>query len=336
MLRLNKGSDRLFRNRTRCVCHELRHGLFPFHQLWHRNLGLLPRLLVSVIALLLAANGWAQTKLVLLGTGTPIADPDRSGPAVAVVVNGTTYLVDCGPGVVRRAVAAERKNGIPALNAANLQKLFVTHLHSDHTLGLPDVIFTPWVMGRTAALEIYGPRGLQEMTDNIERAWVKDINIRVHGLEHANATGYKVQVHEVAPGVIYKDLNVTVTAIEVKHGSWDEALGYKFQTADRIIVMSGDTSPTDAVAKACDGCDVLLHEVYNPRPLSSETHPTLRYFQAFHTSAQELSTIANAAHPRLLVLYHQMFEGLPEQDLLDQLKQTYKGKVASARDLDVY
>jgi len=136
--------------------------------------------------------------------------------------------------------------------------------------------------------------------------------------------------------VIYKDANVTVTAFEVKHGSWDQAFGYKFQTADRIIVISGDTAPTDAIAKTCDGCDVLLHEVYNPRPLSDKTYPTLRYFQAFHTTAQELGTIATAAHPKLLVLYHQIFEGLPEQDLLDQLKQTYKGKVASARDLDVY
>jgi len=277
-----------------------------------------------------------NTQVVLLGTGTPNADPDRSGPAVAIVVNGTPYLVDCGPGVVRRAVAAARKNAIPALHVTKLQKVFITHLHSDHTLGLPDLIFTPWVLGRTEALEAYGPRGLKDMTDNIERAWAKDVDVRIHGLEQGNTTGYKVEAHEAAPGVIYKDANVTVTAFEVKHGSWDQAFGYKFQTADRIIVISGDTAPTDAIAKACDGCDVLLHEVYNPRPLNDKAHPTLRYFQAFHTTAQELGTIATAAHPKLLVLYHQIFEGLPEQDLLDQLKQTYKGKVASARDLDAY
>jgi ribonuclease BN (tRNA processing enzyme) len=291
---------------------------------------------VVATALLLAATGAGQTKVVLLGTGTPNADPDRSGPALAVVVSGTAYLVDCGPGVVRRAVAAERKNGISALQVTKLQKVFITHLHSDHTLGLPDLIFTPWVLGRSAPLEVYGPRGLKDMTDNIERAWAKDIDIRIHGLEQGNTTGYKVQAHEVAPGVIYKDVNVTVTAFVVKHGSWDQAFGYKFQTADRIVAISGDTAPTDAIAKACDGCDVLLHEVYNPRPLSDKTHPTLRYFQAFHTNAQELARIATAAHPKLLVLYHQIFEGLPEQNLLDQLKQAYKGNVVSARDLDVY
>jgi len=301
---------------------------------------LIPVAMVSLLriatALLLAANGANQTKVVLLGTGTPNADPERSGPAVAVVVNGTAYLVDCGPGVVRRAVAAEQKNGIPALNVTKLQKVFITHLHSDHTLGLPDLVFTPWVLGRIAPLEAYGPRGLKDMTDNIERAWTKDIDIRIHGLEQGNTTGYKVQAHEVEPGVIYKDANVTVTAFEVKHGSWDQAFGYKFQTPDRIIVISGDTAPTDAVAKACDSCVVLLHEVYNSRPLSDKTQPTLRYFQAFHTTAQELGTIATAAHPKLLVLYHQIFEGLPEHDLLDQVKQAYKGNVASGRDLDVY
>jgi ribonuclease BN (tRNA processing enzyme) len=305
-------------------------------KLRHSGLRMLSRIFVPATAMFLATIGAGQTKVVLLGTGTPNADPDRSGPAVAVVVNGSAYLVDCGPGVVRRAVAAERKNGMPALQVVQLQRVFITHLHSDHTLGLPDLIFTPWVLGRTVPLEAYGPRGLKDMSDSIERAWAKDIDIRIHGLERGNTTGYKVQAHEVAPGVIYKDANISVTAFEVKHGSWDQALGYKFQTPDRVVVISGDTAPTDAIAKACDGCDVLLHEVYNPSTLSDRTQPTLRYFQAFHTTAQELGTIATAAHPKLLVLYHQIFEGLPEQDLLDQLKQTYKGKVASGRDLDVY
>ena len=293
-------------------------------------------LMVATIASLPGATDASQTKVVLLGTGTPNADPERSGPAVAVVVNETAYLVDCGPGVVRRAVAAERKKSIPALNITKLQKVFITHLHSDHTLGLPDLIFTPWVLGRTAPLEAYGPRGLKDMADNIERAWEKDIDIRTRGLEQGNTTGYKVQAHEVDPGVIYEDSNVTVTAFGVKHGSWDQAFGYKFQTPNRVIVISGDTAPTDAIAKACDGCDVLLHEVYNARPLTDKTQPTLRYFQAFHTTAQELGAIATAAHPKLLVLYHQVFEGLPEQDLLDQVKQAYKGNVVSGRDLDVY
>lgn len=153
----------------------------------------------------------SYSELVVLGTGTPNPDPDRSGPAVAVIVNGHSYLVDCGPGVVRRAAAASLQ-GVPGLEMQDLRTVFITHLHSDHTLGLPDLIFTPWVDGRTAHLAAYGPRGLDDMTKNILAAWKKDIAVRTQGLEHANLTGYLVDVHEIQPGVIYKDENVTVTA----------------------------------------------------------------------------------------------------------------------------
>lgn len=271
----------------------------------------------------------------MLGTGTPNPDPDRSGPAVAVVVNGTAYLVDCGPGVVRRAAAAASKDRIDALRVVKLQTVFITHLHSDHTLGYPDLIFSPWVLGRREPLHAYGPNGLKDMTDSIEQAWTRDIYVRTHGLEHANLTGYKVDTHQISSGVVYKDANVTVTAFKVKHGSWDQAFGYKLQTADRSIVISGDTSPTDAVVQACNGCDVLVHEVYN------ENGPAVKgswktYLSAFHTSTSELGALATKAHPKLLVLYHQLFEGASEQDLIDQMRRSYSGKVVSASDLDVY
>lgn len=272
----------------------------------------------------------------MLGSGTPNADPDRSGPAVAVIVNGHSYLVDCGPGIVRRAAAATR-NGVPGLGMRNLKIVFITHLHSDHTLGLPDLIFTPWVLGRTDHLQAYGPRGLADMTKHIEAAWAKDIEVRTEGLEHGNRTGYLVDVHEIEPGVVYKDENVTVTAFPVKHGSWDESLGYRFDTANRSIVISGDTRPTDSVVKACNGCDVLLHEVYASGPNSEMDSPQWRaYFAAFHTSADELADIATRARPKLLVLYHQMFHNVPEGTLLQEIRNHYSGAVVSAHDLDVY
>ena len=271
----------------------------------------------------------------MLGTGTPNADPERSGPATAVVVNGAAYIIDCGPGVVRRAAAAAKTDHIDALQPRKLQTVFITHLHSDHTLGYPDLIFSAWVLGRKEPLHAYGPHGLKDMTEAIEKAWSKDIYVRTHGLEQANSTGYEVDVHEISPGVIYKDSNVTVTAFLVKHGSWDEAFGYKFQTADRSIVISGDTAPTDAVVRACNGCDVLVHEVYNETgPRATGTWKT--YLSAFHTSSAELGAIATKSHPRLLVLYHQLFEGAAEQDLIDQMQRAYSGKFVSARDLDVY
>ncbi len=227
------------------------------------------------------------TQVVVLGTGNPNADPERWGPAVAVVVNDRAYLIDCGPGVVRRAAAAEQ-NGIPALKAKELKIVFITHLHSDHTLGYPDLIFSPWVLGRKEPLEAYGPHGLKSMTSHIEKAWTGDVAIRRRGLEQANATGYKVNVHEIAPGVVYRDENVTVTAFPVKHGIWKAAFGYKFETRDRKIVIAGDTAPTDEVVKACDGCDVLLHEVYNPHGDELHDPHWKEYFRTFHTSPAEL------------------------------------------------
>jgi len=159
----------------------------------------------------------------MLGTGTPIADPERSGPAVAIIYRGRAYLFDSGPGVVRRAAAAAARLNIPALQAPNLNRVFLTHLHSDHTLGLPDLIFSPWVLGRQGPLDIYGPKGTKAMSDHLEAAWKQDIDVRLHGLEHANATGYQVMVHEVEAGVIFRENGLEVSAIPVHHGSWAQA-----------------------------------------------------------------------------------------------------------------
>jgi ribonuclease BN (tRNA processing enzyme) len=196
----------------------------------------------------------SRTQVVLLGTGNPGPSPERSGPATAIIVNGQPYLVDFGPGVVRRAAAAQQK-GIGALNPVNIKHAFVTHLHSDHTVGYPDLIFTPWVLGRKVPLEVYGPPGIKAMTDHVLAAWADDIKTRngpvERDLPEHSADGYRVNAHEVSPGVVYKDGNVTVTAFNVNHGEWGtRAFGYRFQTADRTIVITGDTSPSDSVSNS--------------------------------------------------------------------------------------
>ncbi len=123
-----------------------------------------------------------NTQIVLLGTGTPNPDPMRFGSSIAIVVGDTPYLIDFGPGVVRRASAACEK-GISALTMPNLKMAFLTHLHSDHTAGFPDLILTPWVLGRNEPLQVYGPAGTRDMTDNILAAYQQDIHERLHGLE---------------------------------------------------------------------------------------------------------------------------------------------------------
>src|SRR5215831_12491598 len=165
------------------------------------------------------ASKAGRTKVVLLGTGTPVPDPDRAGPATAIVVDDSAYLVDFGPGVVRRAKAAVLDKHITALEPANLKVAFVTHLHSDHTAGYPDLILTGWTAGRRTPLEVYGPAGLQAMTEHIVQAYRIDIETRTNpeGNQRGIPEGWKVNAHEIRPGVIYKDANVTVTAFPTKH-----------------------------------------------------------------------------------------------------------------------
>jgi ribonuclease BN (tRNA processing enzyme) len=274
----------------------------------------------------------------MLGTGNPSADPERSGPAVAIVVNNTPYLVDCGPGIVRRASAAFRK-GVEGLALPKLKTLFVTHLHSDHTLGYADLIFSPWVLGRKEALDSYGPSGLKAMTDHLLAAYSEDIAVRTDGLEQGNRTGYKVNSHEIKPGVVFKDENLTVKAFPVRHGSWKEAFGYRFETSDKVIVLSGDTAPADSVIENCNGCDLLLHEVYTQRGYDESKEDWRKYITSFHTSTKELSELATKAKPKLLVLYHQMFFGGEkdtEEGLLREMHEFYKGSVVSAHDLETF
>ena len=276
-----------------------------------------------------------STLLVMLGTGTPNPDPERSGPAVAVIAGGRPYLVDCGPGVVRRAAAANLA-GIAALDMPHLSRLFVTHLHSDHTAGYADLILTPWVLDREEALEVFGPPGIASMTDYILAAYAEDIDNRIHGSQPQNATGIQVIAHEIEPGEVYRDENVAVTAFPVSHGAWRHAFGFRFDTADRSIVVTGDTVASEAVVDACDGCDVLVHEVYAQTGLDLAPPDWQAYYRVSHTSGVELGELAARARPGLLVLYHQLMWGASEAELLAEIRQSFDGPVVFANDLDVY
>lgn len=292
---------------------------------------------VLAATVLACATAHAQnTRVVVLGSGTPNADPDRSGPAIAVVTNGHAYLVDAGPGIVRRAAAAARE-GIKALQMPKLDIVFLTHLHSDHTLGLPDLMLSPWVLDRTAPLRVYGPPGTADMVRFIDSAYVKDIDIRLHGGEPSNATGWHTVVHEFSDaGVVYRDSNVTVRAFRVKHGRWDYSFGYRFEAPDRTIVVSGDTRPTDAVVTACNGCDVLVHEVYDAESFKKRSPAWQAYHSQYHTSTYELGDIATRAKPKLLLLVHQLYWGGTDADLVRQVKTRFAGRVVSAHDLGIY
>jgi ribonuclease BN (tRNA processing enzyme) len=276
-------------------------------------------------------------RVVMLGTGTPNADPERSGPAVAVIVGDKAYLVDAGPGIVRRAATAMQQ-GETALRPANLDVVFLTHLHTDHTVGLTDLMFTPWVLERTAPLHVFGPPGTGAMAGHLHAAFAEDIRIRIDGYEPANTTGHEVVAHEIEPGVVYEDADVRVTAFAVPHGTWEHAFGYRFETADRTIVISGDTGPApDAIAEACNGCDLLVHEVYSTAGFAGRAAIWQRYHSSFHTSTAELADIATRARAGSVLLYHQLYWGMTDDDLIDEMRAAgWSGPLASAHDLGVY
>ena len=275
------------------------------------------------------------TRLVLLGTGTPNPVPERSGPSLAIIVNNQAYIVDCGPGVVRRAAEAARKN-LPSLNSSGLTRLFITHLHSDHTLGYPDMLLSPAVTGRDSAIEVYGPKGLQDMTNHILAAYKEDIDVRIHGLEMGHASGYEVHAHEIAPGIIYRDANITVKAFRVNHGSWPEAFGFRFETNNKVIVVSGDCTYSESLIENAKDCDILVHEVYSMAGLAKREKHWQDYHSTFHTSTAQLAAIANKVHPKLLVLTHTLPFGMSEASLLKEITDKYNGNVKYGKDLDLY
>jgi ribonuclease BN (tRNA processing enzyme) len=279
----------------------------------------------------LQAQTMQAPQIVFLGTGTPRPQPDHQGQALAIRINEKIYLVDAGAGVARQASAA-------AMKMENLGVCFLTHLHTDHTLGLPDLVFTPWIMGRTAPLELYGPTGTTAMAESILKAYEQDINIRVNGMEGGNGTGYKVNPHDIKPGIVCQDGNLKVTAFPVEHGSWPEAYGYKFEVAGKTIVISGDTRPTKNVVHACNGCDVLIHEVYSGYGGTSQKSPEewMKYMAAFHTSAEELGILATQARAKTLVVTHYIAMGSSNEiEMVNSVRKGFVGTIIVAHDLEV-
>ncbi len=300
------------------------------------------RLVVPLLAALSASAAVAQqprdsTVVVLLGTGTPYPDPRAGGPATAVVVGSRVFLFDAGVGVMRAMNAAglRIRGPEPLVEAA-----FITHLHSDHTLGLPDLMLTSWVMWRRYPIRLVGPRGLAHMVDRIGDAWREDIRIRGEFLEREWPYGWRVAVREIDSGqVAYDSAGVRITAVPVLHGDWPSAFAYRVDTPDRHILISGDLRPSPAFEAAARGLDVLLSEVYpaaraatEPRQ-GGEQWPA--YLRAYHISDHELGAVASRAQPRVLVLYHVVRLGASDEEILAGIRAGgYRGRVVFGRDLD--
>ena len=275
-----------------------------------------------------------SVNVVLIGTGTPVPNPRAAGPATAIVVGKRVFLFDAGANVERQLAAA----GLPI---QGVEAVFFTHLHSDHVLGYPDLIFTSWVFGRATPLKAFGPPGLKSMTTHLIAAFADDISVRTTGLEHAIPHGYEVSVRESRGGIVYDHAGVRITAFRVPHGNWPVALGYRIDAPGRSIVISGDTRRGDELTRESAGVDVLVHEVYSAAHVEQEKMPGggdwPKYLRSAHTSDIEIGEIATKAKPRLVILTHVISLGATDAEMIAAVKsQGYGGRVVVGHDLDRY
>jgi ribonuclease BN (tRNA processing enzyme) len=218
---------------------------------------------------------------------------------------------------MRRASALSPSYGgqFEQMEIANIEHAFLTHIHSDHSGGLADLILSPWVMGRVKELKLFGPKGLKDMATNITEAYKLDIDYRLHGTQPANKTGFVSIVKEIEEGVIFKDTNVTVTAFYKK------------------IVFSGDTAISDNLKRYAKEVDILVHEVYSSEGFKSKTDDWKIYHRAHHTSSIDLGILAKELNPKTLVPSHILFWGASEKSILDDIRLNFSGKVLLAKDL---
>ena len=293
-----------------------------------------------------------DTRMVVLGTGMPQPNPYRSGPAYAVVANNQPYLVDAGEGIWRslaRAVLIHGDEINMALAPIKLNYLFVTHLHEDHTVGIPSLILNPFKLNIPAPKSIYGPEGIDEMVEHILAAWKIDIAAELSdGYDPigAQATGHIVDVDK--QGLVYQDDNVTVEAFRTIHGPLKDTFAYRFTTPDRIITFTGDGGPYhENIVKAAMNADLLVAEAVTEKNIGyanwggDTVEEKKKEIFRYHFSPAVLARIATEARVKAVVLSHEQNYSAPEDfrrtGLKDEIIEAgYKGTIYSAMDGDVY
>ena len=275
--------------------------------------------------------------VTLLGTGYPLPRIDRFGPSTLVRAGDEILVFDCGRGASQRLWQL----GIPL---GDVTALFLTHLHSDHTVGIPDLWLTGWLAGptghRTEPFVVFGPPGTRAMMAHLEQAYAADIRIRTAEAK-LPPRGVAISATEIGQGVVYRKGGVTVTAFTVDHGRWvKHALGYRVDYAGHSVVISGDTRFNENLIHFATGSDVLVHEVALARPELLPLSPQARQILNHHTSPEEAGTIFTRAKPRLAVYTHIVLLTTDARvaapsiaDLVARTRTTYAGPLEVGDDL---
>ena len=295
-------------------------------------------LFILLVSFSLLASGQEETRVIILGTGTPVPDIDRSGPGVAVVTNGEAYVFDAGGGMVKNAMKAWQRYDLPEMYPQDIKYLFITHLHSDHIHDISELASHRW-WGRQQRLSVYGPKGTAEYVEHMSRMLQVEGDIRSAGTDEEIVTdwhGYMATAHEIETGIVFSNDDITVEAFTVPHGNIRPAFGYKVTTHDKTIVISGDTTYSELLAEKAKGADILIHEVFSGDRLSQQSDFWQNYHGRSHTSGEQVAAVANIAKPGIVVLYHILFFNASEEEIVAEVKRSYDGEVVMADDLDMF
>jgi ribonuclease Z len=267
-------------------------------------------------------------KVTLLGTGNPPPVMHRFGPSTLVEAGEQTFLFDAGRGALQRLSQVQ-------VRWRDVQGVFLTHLHSDHVVGFPDLWLTGWLVGRRdAPLPVWGPRGTRKMMAHLEHAFEYDIRIRLYD-DRASPDGVVILAEDITAGVVYEQGGVTITAFEVDHTPVKPAFGYRIDAAGRSVVLSGDTRVSDNLIRAARGVDLLVHEVVVPDSLHQAGLPPA-WAQAIiehHVTPEQAGEVFSRVQPRLAVYTHIVLPTATEADLIPPTRKTYAGPLEVGEDL---
>lgn len=289
------------------------------------------RLVLFLAAVAPVAAQGQQFRVTLLGTGCPPAVMNRFGPSTLVEAGKQKFLFDAGRGALQRLTEL-------AVPWHDVQGVFLTHLHSDHVVGFPDLWLTGWLIvpGRNVPLQVWGPRGTAAMMSHLQQAYEYDVRIRIQN-DGASPQGVALLVKEISEGVVYEQGGVKVTAFEVDHAPVRPAFGYRIDYAGRSVVLSGDTRVSENLIRHAQGVDVLVHEVFVPATLERAGVPAGRAKNIidYHTTPEQAGEVFARAKPKLAVYSHICMPTATEQDLLPATRKTYTGPLQLGEDLMV-
>jgi ribonuclease Z len=300
--------------------------------------GLFIGILIIASVACLPVDGWSQTSVVVLGTGTPVPDAARAGASIAIIVDGEAYVFDAGDGTAHRAVEASVRFDEPALVPQNVSHLFLTHLHSDHVHDVHTFATARW-WAREDQLHVFGPMGVARYTELMNEMSAVEADIRARGTPEElinDRHGYRANATEIEAGIVFENDSISVEAFAVPHGEIRPSFGYRIVTADRTIVISGDTSYSETLIEKARGADLLFHEAISGDQLGGLSEFWQQYHGASHTTTGDVARVAEQARPGLLVLYHVLFSGASEADVLAEVRRDYDGPVLLANDLDLF